>query len=548
MKTLQPSACANQPLCAAKPEISTQVTRQIQDVVQQVAEVIAPVWPLQDYVAVNPYAGLSTRSFMDARKFLQTFSDCETLMPLTHYAAQYQQGRFGLGDIETTNPNRQIRTIAEYATSATSLDWSEAIREEVSKYCSAHYDQGQATWSSPYQTWCLLEAWRTAAKHDCNIEILGLKGFRPFVSELPLTPEATITRLLSRLGIPSSMWLDFLLCQAFSIPGWSAWTKYQTSWSSEGNGAKSDLMCLLAIRLAYDAALADAKSLRVNWNSLVGKTVRTQHAAAATAEDDTQLRYLLLTASEIAFRRNLLRSIRLADQATGKRASQTQPVRKMAQLTFCIDVRSERIRRQLEATSETIETGGFAGFFGMPIEYVPLAASCGKSHVPVLLKPKFKLFEGLREENNELEQAAIASRLELWTWRKLWKGFQSTATSCFAFVETVGLGFGPALVAAISGGKNQQRINSLARRFVGNFVGNFAGHEPAMGPTLRHLAAQDMAPEQQADLVESMIVAHWINMQHSASTRRITPANNTLANRRSASSRRLVTPADRKLI
>ena len=67
------------------------VFRQFEEVMKQVAETIAPVWPLKDYVAVNPYAGISERSFMDARAFLQVFSDCETLMPIEHYADQYQE-------------------------------------------------------------------------------------------------------------------------------------------------------------------------------------------------------------------------------------------------------------------------------------------------------------------------------------------------------------------------------------------------------------------------------------------------------------------------
>ncbi len=188
----------------------------------EVADVIAPVWPLKDYVAVNPYAGISHRPFMDARAFLKVFSDCETLMPIEHYAAEFHQGHFTLADIEsaidelaasgvsqvlsaaqiaenllaigpagttldqpaaTPNHDRPIRTIAEYATTPSSIDWTEAIVEEVSKHCSAHYDEGQSTWASPYRNLSLYQAWRSVAEHDRNIEILGLSGFRKYVAE-----------------------------------------------------------------------------------------------------------------------------------------------------------------------------------------------------------------------------------------------------------------------------------------------------------------------------------------------------------------------------
>ena len=142
-------------------------------IIGEVTEVIAPVWPLQDYVAVNPYAGVSHLSFLDARSFMRVFSDCETLMPLEYYASEFHRQRFTLADIDSaiaeisatghpihysasqiaeklvqcgavgtsldqpTAPpksNRSIRTFAEIATSSTGIDWTETIVDEVSKH------------------------------------------------------------------------------------------------------------------------------------------------------------------------------------------------------------------------------------------------------------------------------------------------------------------------------------------------------------------------------------------------------------------------------
>ena len=64
-------------------------------------------------------------------------------------------------------------------------------------------------------------------------------------------------------------------------------------------------------------------------------------------------------------------------------------------MIFCIDVRSEVMRRHLESLSEAIETFGFAGFFGMALEYVPLGESTGSAQCPVLLTPGFRVQEGL---------------------------------------------------------------------------------------------------------------------------------------------------------
>ena len=76
------------------------VIERLQEVLAQVRATISPVWPLKDYVAINPYAGLSERRFLNARGFLRVFSECELLMPLPHYADQFERGRFTVTDIQ----------------------------------------------------------------------------------------------------------------------------------------------------------------------------------------------------------------------------------------------------------------------------------------------------------------------------------------------------------------------------------------------------------------------------------------------------------------
>ena len=516
------------------PQDAPQTLPPIEETIAEVAAVIAPVWPLKDYVAVNPYAGISQRKFMDARAFLQVFSNCETLMPVEHYADQFQQQRFTIADIESAiselstsgirpgisapeiaeklqasqskgfspetfagsqNRERPIRTVAESATELHGLDWSETIVEEISRHCSSHYDQGQAIWPSPHQKLSLYEAWRTVGEHDRNIEILGLTGFRNFVSRLPETPAAAIIQCLEELNVPGPFWSTFLLCQAFSIPGWSAWTKYQTAWKDSAAAQQDELTGLLAIRLAYDAALAKAKSIRLSWPSLTESQSVSFQSPWTTPGDDSILRYTLLRASEIGYRTELLESLSISqDTSTASDGSTEQ---KLTQMVFCIDVRSERIRRQLESQSQNIETFGFAGFFAMPFEYVAAGETVGTSHLPVLLKPQFKLQEGLDETASRLETEAIQSRQEIRSWRKLWKEFRSSAVGCFSFVETTGLFSGWKLLA--------QSFGCDANLTRARFDGFRPEDRVRLGPTLRGLNDEGIDASRQADMAEGML-------------------------------------------
>ena len=69
------------------------------------------------------------------------------------------------------------------------------------------------------------------------------------------------------------------------------------------------------------------------------------------------------------------------------RAADEIGVRPQAQAVFCIDVRSEPLRRNLEATGD-YETFGFAGFFAVAIRHQALGSHHETDQFPVILKSK----------------------------------------------------------------------------------------------------------------------------------------------------------------
>lgn len=504
-------------------------------VLQNVQAAIAPVWPLKDYVAVNPFLGLADRSFLEARQLLRSVSDCEMLMPLEYFADQYHRGHLQPQHIEkavaeceannvsggisveeivrqlsrqsacdkSENYERRVRTVAEIADQHGGSDWSTLIVDELGRHCAAHYDEGQAAWSSPWKHLPLFEAWRSAAQLDRRPETLGMTGFRRFVGQLPEAPETAIAEMLEQLKVPDDLREAFLLCQAHSVPGWSAWTRYQSAQKDEAGHSRGDFVSLLAIRLAYDTSIAESSNLRVDWSAMVRIRELSRRSAEAAAREQALTKSILLRASEIAYERRLLGSLsagaawdqstRQANASENQEAEAAQPP--LAQMVFCIDVRSERYRRCVEQVSADVHTFGFAGFFGVPMAVQSLGEAHAAPHLPALLSPAFTVSEGIRDASEQDSLLAKERRLFRRTLRKCWKQFQTSAVGCFGFVETFGLTYGWQLVSKL--------IHRTARS--GKFDGVKASDQSRLGPDLSGLAQQGVTPDRQIELAAGIL-------------------------------------------
>ena len=220
------------------------------------------------------------------------------------------------------------------------------------------------------------------------MDLLGIKGFQAFVADLPKSPREAIQELLHMLNVPPSQARKFLLTEAFSVAGWASYVRYRVREAEAAGRKDDDLIGLLAIRLAYDAALSRVPG--VAWSLPLWPADAKRHRDLSdlpTPSADVLARYTVQVAAEQAYRRELLQKL-TANSGT----SQTQE-RKTLQMVFCIDVRSEVMRRHLESIDAAIETFGFAGFFGMPLEYVPIGFSKGTPQCPVLLQPGFQVHE-----------------------------------------------------------------------------------------------------------------------------------------------------------
>lgn len=108
--------------------------------------------------------------------------------------------------------------------------------------------------------------------------------------------------------------------------------------------------------------------------------------------------------------------------------------RPFAQMLFCIDVRSERIRRHLEQLGD-YQTYGIAGFFGVPVSFVGLDKGSETHLCPVVVTPKNMVLELSTARNTDDDDFVTA--LE-----HVFHDLKGSVLSPFITVEALGLLFG----------------------------------------------------------------------------------------------------------
>ncbi|MFN8727681.1 MAG: YbcC family protein [Rhodospirillales bacterium] len=496
---------------------------------------IAPLWPLKHFVAVNPFLGFAERSFAATCATLKRVARTDMLMPRNFYQARIADGFVTDADLaaaleaadakldlprdfpafkhaalaapnDAKTPPRVIATVADVLEKLAHGDRFAAgtafMIDEISKFCAGYYDEAQAAWKMPWRDLAPYAAWRAAMRFDRNPEAMGVAHFRQNVASLPEDARAAIAAIVAALGIPERAVADYLHRALFDIQGWAAYVRYRV-WDDALYGLRNEHMVeLLAIRLAWGYALFKERNdpaFLAAWAAEMQAAAATPDDELATAERDLAVDIVLQNAFEIAYQRGLLQRLK-ANIAARPNAPQA---RKAVQAAFCIDVRSEIFRRALETAAPSVETIGFAGFFGFPIEYVPIGNLRGGAQCPVLLTPGIVVCEHVANASPDEETEILGLRLLRRRAAKAWKSFKLSAVSSFTYVETLGLAFGAKLAG--DGLGLTRPVPNPAHDGLDRFVSERLG--PRIEPRMVAGRATGFEPERRVAMAEAVLRA-----------------------------------------
>lgn len=477
----------------------------LHEAARQACARIAPTWPLDRMIAVSPLWERRHQSWHTVAAQLWQRAGCRLTMTADDYHRAWQDGSIAerhlqqalneVGGAWTTAQLRQALSAEEEAGQGLPLledlaepgiplpGWPVLITQQIGQCCAAWFDRKQADWRSAERTG-LYQAWRNSMQTDKGLSVLSAcSDLHQRIAELPSQPLEALEAAVQHLGLATEDWATWFDCLLLRSLGWASWCAYLRWQANLRNEDDPTMIELLAIRAAWewlvdDRCRDDSSRWRL-WRAAWQRNLK--QAPSAT----WQALQLWQRADELAWQEQLQHAL----CNTVPLAQATPP---LAKLFFCIDVRSEPLRRALEWSCPELETGGFAGFFGLPIAYTPLGTGATRPQLPGLLAPQLQVSDStgdaaLDRQWGQMRQKRLARQ-------ERWRLFERLPASSFTLVETVGLGYAKTLLERTYGLVNAspQPDHSAWRR----------AETQRLQPQL-----QDMNREQKVDLAERIVMA-----------------------------------------
>ncbi len=430
--------------------------------VSEAAAIVAPLWPLSSFVAVNPLGGLESLGFDEATETARRWLGGRTHLSLAEFRADHDLG-------VTTRDDLEYAVLMRYghvcASGPVSFDGGtvEPIdiivadllhgpdpeaprlprtalehRAEAGRHLAGHVDDVVSSWLADYAaspTWptrrpdeTFLAMSRRLAQHDPQLARLVDDRARRWIADLGDDPAAVIIAAFAAAGVGDDHRVDEMRGHLAHLTGWAGLAKWRNEWAHPDE-VHPDLAPIevVAVRAMVEVAVlcsvvdgaasstepvvdADAHDDDV----LAARVAAVAEAVAPSATNDDRARIaevlghvpttarasVWLEAQERRIDQGLLSLLDRVDPGT----TVTRPD---AQVVFCIDVRSEGLRRHLESGGN-VETFGFAGFFGVPMRVQRLGWERAEARCPVLVAPAVSAVETARPEL----VSAVASRLD----------------------------------------------------------------------------------------------------------------------------------------
>lgn len=451
---------------------------QILSHIETASKRIGTTWPLYSFVTSNPLSGYEKLPFESAVQEAGSFLKSNTYPSASIYTQAYQNKDIDnkvltdmLREAKLPKTPEEYLEIMESSENKTPNETASKVDVIMTKWLSAFMDEGLAEWQMPNKEKGFYAAWRALAIYDKD---MGGKSLR----HLPKTSIEALELILSAYN--ESSYGDIFSSHIAALSGWTGYIKHRINtnsvWQQQFPITIEDY---LAVRLTIANHLEMSLEMPRN-----------------LVEDDfnLKLKHLWLKAWEVTFQNKLVLDLKSNNESFDS----SEERRKLAdaQLVFCIDTRSEMIRRHVEAAGN-YETYGYAGFFGIAADYQHYQEDISIKSCPPIVGSPYKITEnpskelGQQDENFKREKHVSKAKVHIL------KRLKNMLPSSFGFVEGAGAFYGLSLLAQSFAPSSYFKIKNRNKRDYESFC------EPHIAYNDGSTNKQDIALEEKVAIVKS---------------------------------------------
>jgi uncharacterized protein YbcC (UPF0753/DUF2309 family) len=404
------------------------IQQSIKNSISKASQVIGKTWPLYSFVTSNPLSGYEKMSFKEAGKHAKEILGAKVFPEASVYRQAWEQGEIDENELLGLLKDNQMFESPEYYLNQ--MEGLKGTHDEnkshdldriMAKWLAAFMDEGLAEWEMPNKSEGFYKSWRALAKYDNELSVES-------INDIPKTNQEA-------LGIALNDYVEEAYTAIFThhlaaLPGWTGYINYRTEsnslWQQE-----------------YPITLEDYLAVRLWIAKSIKAEILPQEDVVKTSISLSKLQYIWLKAWEKSWQ-NELHEICYSQSITTELLGESE-LNPDAQMVFCIDTRSELIRRHVESKG-AYETFGYAGFFGIAMDYEHLGDGLIRKSCPPIVGSAYKVIEK-PQENEKQNFIAFEKKNELVSFSKYFlKRMKNMLPSAFGYVEGTGVFYGLAMV------------------------------------------------------------------------------------------------------
>lgn len=252
---------------------------------QQFAEsacrTVAPAWPLDRLIAVNPLWGQVSRPMPDVAAMLWAYAGVQLVPRQAEFKMHFKAGAFSLSHLQAALQEAQCDLTVDDIFRSWDIDdifvppplllssnldskwqkqsfmptWTETIVHQISQFCASYFDSDQSLWGlkSPKT---LFSAWHKGLKSDRGVQI---RMNAPWLAQrglaLPNSARELIAHAVAKSNLPEPHLESYFSALLLSVNGWASWCSFEEWQAKLDEGGSELLIQLLAIRLAWELLL-----------------------------------------------------------------------------------------------------------------------------------------------------------------------------------------------------------------------------------------------------------------------------------------------------